>query len=200
MNIYKALQKCRVTLQNTSLKKSGRNGHLGFNYFTLDDFLGVVNKLFLDNDLFSAFNIITTAEGNREAELIVYYAPEGKEPESIRFTSPIANAELKGSTPIQSLGAVHTYMRRYLYVNALEIAEPEIIDYLSGSDKIVDTKEENVLDENLLAEAKDIKLTLDKVASHLKKDINDITNEDLALVISLKKEAIAKALAKKANS
>lgn len=198
MNIYTRLQKCRVALQKSKLKKSGRNGHLGFNYFTLDDFIFRVNELFLEHDLFSAFSIVTSADGVREAELVIYYKPEGKELESVRFCSPIADAGLKGSTAIQSLGAVHTYMRRYLYVNALEITEPEILDALLGTDAIEPVEKEE-LDANLLAEANSIKLPLDKVAKYFKKDVTELTNEDLAKGIALQKEAIAKALAKKAN-
>ena len=188
MNIYKKLQECRVALQNTNLRKSGKNGHLGFSYFTLDDFMGVVNKLFLDHDLCSAFNIITTADGVREAELTVFYQPEGKEVETLRFTSPIASAELKGSTPIQSLGAVHTYMRRYLYVNALEIAEPEILDYICGSDMIA----EPTLDPNLINEATELGISLEKVATYYKKSVNTLTNDDLTQAIIKQKKALAK--------
>lgn len=188
MNIYKRLQECRVILQNTGVKKSGKNGHLGFSYYALDDFIGVVNKLFLDHDLFSAFNIVTTADGVREAELVIYYQPEdNNEVQSIRFTSPIADAGLKGSTAIQSLGAVHTYMRRYLYLNALEIAEPELLDYLSGSDEI-----ENKLDENLIAEACELDISLEAVATYFKKSTNALTNDDLAQAILKKKKALAK--------
>lgn len=148
--------------------------------------------------MFSAFSIVTSADGVREAELVVYYKPEGKELESVRFCSPIADAGLKGSTAIQSLGAVHTYMRRYLYVNALEITEPEILDALVGTD-VIETVEKEELDANLLTEAKSIKLTLEKVAIYFKKDVTELTNEDLVKGIALQKEAIAKALAKKAN-
>ena len=198
MNIYKKLQECRVALQNSNLKKSGKNGHLNFNYFTLDDFMGVVNKLFLDHDLCSMFNIVTTADGVREAELVIFYQPEGKEVETLRFTSPIADAKLVGSTPIQALGAVHTYMRRYLYVNALEIAEPEVLDYVCGSNAIP-TK--NELDENLVIEASALGIDLNKVATYLKKRLEDITDEELIVIINKKKAEIArkKAQAKTTN-
>lgn len=188
MNIYKRLQECRVLLQNTGVKKSGKNGHLGFSYYALDDFIGVVNKLFLDHDLFSAFNIVTTADGVREAELVIYYQPEdSKEVQSIRFTSPIADAGLKGSTAIQSLGAVHTYMRRYLYLNALEIAEPELLDYLSGSDEI-----DNTLDAKLIDEANELGISLEKVAKYYKKEVVALTNDDLAQAILKQKKALEK--------
>lgn len=39
MNIYKKLQKCRVDLQNSNLKKSGNNKFAGYSYFELGDFL-----------------------------------------------------------------------------------------------------------------------------------------------------------------
>ena len=48
--------------------------------------------------------------------------------EDITFTSPMAEANLKGTHPIQNLGAVQTYQRRYLYMAALEIVEHDAID------------------------------------------------------------------------
>lgn len=191
MSIYKKLQECRVILQNTNLKKSGKNGHLGFSYFTLDDFIGVVNKVFYDNDLFSAFSIVTTAEGNREAELMIYYQPEGRELQSVRFSSPIADAGLKGSTAIQSLGAVHTYMRRYLYVNALEIAEPELLDYVSGSEEI---ETYSKVDKTILDEANSLGIDMNALATYLKKELSDLTNEDVAGAIVKKRNQLAKKL------
>jgi hypothetical protein len=189
MSIYKKLQECRVLLQNTNLKKSGKNGHLGFSYFSLDDFIGVVNKLFLDHDLFSAFSIVTTAEGNREAELVIYHQPEGKPLETVRFSSPIADAGLKGSTAIQSLGAVHTYMRRYLYLNALEIAEPEVLDYVCGSD-MIETKP--IVAKELIEEATSLGIDLEKLATYLKKTVDKLTNEDLSSNIAKKRAQLAK--------
>jgi hypothetical protein len=46
----------------------------------------------------------------------------------IALTSPMAEANLKGCHPIQNLGAVETYTRRYLYVSALEIVEHDALD------------------------------------------------------------------------
>jgi hypothetical protein len=53
------------------------------------------------------------------------------------FASPIADASVKGTTPVQSLGAVHTYLKRYLYMNALEMIENDLLDAAAGSTKIV---------------------------------------------------------------
>jgi len=49
------------------------------------------------------------------------------------FTMPSEEAPLKGSTPIQQLGSVNTYLKRYLYLNALEIVENDLLDSQSGN-------------------------------------------------------------------
>lgn len=46
----------------------------------------------------------------------------------IVITSPMAEASLKGTHPIQNLGAVETYQRRYLWMTAMEIVEHDMLD------------------------------------------------------------------------
>jgi hypothetical protein len=46
----------------------------------------------------------------------------------------MAEANLKGCHPIQNMGAVQTYSRRYLYVSALEIVEHDALDATTGSE------------------------------------------------------------------
>jgi hypothetical protein len=46
----------------------------------------------------------------------------------IEITSPMSSAALKGVHEIQNLGAVQTYLRRYLWVAALEIVEHDALD------------------------------------------------------------------------
>ena len=58
MNVFEKLQLCRVELQKSNLKKSGKNKFAGFEYFELGDFLPKVNELFNDHKLFSNFNIV----------------------------------------------------------------------------------------------------------------------------------------------
>ena len=53
----------------------------------------------------------------------------------IKITSPMADAQLKGCHPIQNLGAVETYTRRYLWVSAMEIVEHDSLDATTGKDK-----------------------------------------------------------------
>ena len=124
--IEKKLQECRVELQNKKLKKSGENKFAKFKYYELTDFLPTVNQMFLEKGLFSNFSIF-----NNTAQLTITDTEDNDEQ---IFSSPIADAELKGCTPIQSLGAVHTYMKRYLYLNALEIVESDALDASIGSE------------------------------------------------------------------
>lgn len=142
MNIYTKLQKARIALQNTKLKKSGHNKFAGFKYFELGDLLPHINNIFDDLGLFSAFNI----QENYASLTIVN---TDKPDEMVFFTSPIADAQVKGTTPVQALGAVHTYLKRYLYLNALEIIENDILDAAVGSTRLItedDTKRTEVLD------------------------------------------------------
>ena len=121
MNVYEKLQKARIELQSTKMKKSGHNKFAGYQYFELGDFLPEINKLFKELGLCS-----TVSFGKELAELKVINIE--KPEEVITFTSPMADANLKGCHPIQNLGAVETYSRRYLYVTALEIVEHDALD------------------------------------------------------------------------
>lgn len=137
LNIYKKLQNARVQLQNKNLKKSGKNNFANFNYYELADFLPSINEIFDNVGLFSSFSI-----DDKEAYLIITNIDNPNE--TIRFSSPTAEAEIKGCTPIQCLGGIHTYMKRYLYLNALEIVESDMFDSKVGDkkDPLVEGKKE----------------------------------------------------------
>ena len=128
LNIYEKLQKVRVELQGKNLKKSGENKFAKYKYYELGDFLPTINKLFLEHKLFS--QVTFTSE---EAMLRIV---DIEKPESyVVFTSPMADADLKGCHAIQNLGAVQTYQRRYLYMTALEIVEHDALDATTGKDE-----------------------------------------------------------------
>ena len=119
-NIKAKLQEARVRLQETSLQKSGKNAYAGFKYYELKDFMPAVNSIFNDLGICSNFSI---EDGVATLEIM-----DVDDNNSIKFTSPIANVDMKGCTAIQGIGAMHTYMKRYLYLNALEIVENDILD------------------------------------------------------------------------
>lgn len=120
-SIFARLQSCRVELAEMHLEKGGENKFAGYKYFELADFLPSVNRLFAIHNLCG----ITTFTKD-EAKLTIYDTDGGGE--TIVFSSPMAEANLKGAHPIQNMGAVQTYQRRYLYMAALEITDPDALD------------------------------------------------------------------------
>ena len=121
-NIFSKLQAVRVELQNRNKKKSGQNKFAGFKYFELSDFIPEVNSLFREQNLTSCFNLY-------ELEATLDIINTENPTEMITFRSPVPQSyELKGANAIQILGGTHTYLKRYLYLNALEIVENDMID------------------------------------------------------------------------
>jgi len=124
--VYAKLQKARMMLQAAPLKKSGHNKFAGYQYFELGDFLQTINSIFYEVGLCSVISF--------DKELATLRIIDTDNGGSITFTSPMAEANLKGCYPIQNLGAVETYSRRYLYVTALEIVEHDALDATTGQD------------------------------------------------------------------
>jgi hypothetical protein len=124
--VFHKLQTARIKLQSMQLKKSGHNKFAGYQYFELGDFLPTINQIFHELGLCSTVSFTKDI-----AELLVFDTDTGG---AISFTSPMAEAQLKGCHPVQNLGATQTYLRRYLYVNALEIVEHDALDATTSSD------------------------------------------------------------------
>lgn len=124
-NVFAKLQAARVALQKKKLKKTGQNNYSGYTYFELADFLPAANEVLLEHGLFTRVFFRT-----QYAYLVVYNIDQPRE--RIVFTSPMAEASLRGTHPIQNVGAIETYQRRYLYMLALEIVEHDILDATTG--------------------------------------------------------------------
>jgi hypothetical protein len=131
LNIYQKLQKSRVELQKSSMKKTGKNKFSNYEYFELGDFLPRINELMDKYGLTAIFLF-----EKEEATLILI--DTDKPDDNIKFSSPVAMAQLKGCHDVQNIGATQTYMRRYLYVMAFEIAEHDTVE---TSEKEVDLAE-----------------------------------------------------------
>jgi hypothetical protein len=118
--VHKKLMEARLLLQHAPLKKSGHNKFAGYSYFELGDFLPTINSIFYKTGLCGVVSF-----GKELASLTITDIEDGSE---IVLTSPMAEANLKGCHPIQNLGAVETYTRRYLWVSAMEIVEHDALD------------------------------------------------------------------------
>ena len=121
MNIYEKIQKAKELILQANLKKTGKNNFAGYTYYELADLLPTIiqvcNKLKLFtkvsfNDEFAMLDIINVEEPN----------------ETLQYTSPMKELNLKGANAIQALGGVQTYQRRYLYMSAFDIIENDMFD------------------------------------------------------------------------
>ena len=120
MGVHKKLMDARILLQQAPLKKSGHNKFAGYSYFELGDFLPTINQIFSKVGLCGVVSF--------DKELATLTITDTDDSTEIKLTSPMADANLKGCHPIQNLGAVETYTRRYLWVSAMEIVEHDALD------------------------------------------------------------------------
>jgi hypothetical protein len=127
MSIYGKLQEARVKLQSTPLQKSGKNTYSGYSYFELSDFMPTVQELFLEHGLCGVLSF-----GQEVATLTIHDVEA--DDKTITFTSPMSTAALKGCHEVQNLGAVESYIRRYLWTTALEIVENDVLDATTGKE------------------------------------------------------------------
>lgn len=137
MSLNESIISIRVKLQNSTLKKSGLNKFAGFDYFELSDFLPRLNELMLEekvNDLFTIDNDKATLTLIKGEERQTYSIP------FIVFDTPINSKGQKSMQDIQYLGALNTYYKRYLYLNAFGITDGDVIDALENNSKM--TKEQ----------------------------------------------------------
>lgn len=129
MSVHKKLMEARIELQGTELKKSGLNKFAGYSYFELGDFLPATMAIF---NRLGLCGVVSYSK--EEASLTITDIEDGT---VIVITSPMSEANLKGTHPIQNLGAVETYERRYLWVTAMEIVEHDILDASTGYEEPV---------------------------------------------------------------
>lgn len=118
------LAKVRVGLAEAGIKKSGKNTYAGYDYFELQDFMAPATKLMTENELVDEISFT--------ADMATMTITGFEGGESVTFTCPLAEANLKGCHPVQNLGAAITYTRRYLYQIAFNIVESDTLDKTTG--------------------------------------------------------------------
>lgn len=126
-NVYQKLLKARAMFLGSDTKKSGKNMHLAFKYFELDDIVPVATKIFEEVGLISLVNFTSdtatmTIVNTDDGEKVDFSAPFNQ-------IAPIVSSSGKQATnEMQALGSSITYMRRYLYMIVLDICEPDDIE------------------------------------------------------------------------
>ena len=138
--VHKKLMQARVELQSMPLKKSGHNKFAGYNYFELGDFLPQVNAIFHRLGLCSVVSF--------DAEYASLTITDVDDGTMIVITSPMVESNMKGASPIQSLGGCQTYQRRYLYMCATDLIESDSFDASAPikEEKVIITPTQGIAD------------------------------------------------------
>lgn len=128
-NIYGKLNEARRRFLEAGIKKSGVNRFAEFKYFTLEDIIPVKQHIFNELGLLDAISFDADS-----ATLVLINVDNPVE--MLTFSSPLEKDESLIKNPIQKLGAVETYVRRYLYMLLLDIVEADAVEAVT--DKPVD--------------------------------------------------------------
>ena len=129
LNVYGKLAVARGKFLSAGVKKTGKNTYAEFKYFTLEDIIPIKQSIFNEVGLMDCISF-----GTEVATLTLTNIDNPEE--SIEFMSPLKEDESLIKNPIQKLGAVETYVRRYLYLLMLDIVEADAIEAVT--DKPVD--------------------------------------------------------------
>ena len=144
MSVYKKLNEARSQFHTLKLKKSGLNKFAGYSYFELADFLIPALEVFKRHDLCAYISF-----ANDLATMRIVDVTDGT---IIEITSPMSSAALKGCHEVQNLGAVQSYLRRYLWVTAMEIVEHDALDSSEGPAPKKDSAAPDITDHLLAIE------------------------------------------------
>lgn len=133
MNIYQKLLRARAMFLEVDVKKTGKNMNLSFKYFELEDIVPVAIRIFEEVGIMPVVNFTSDTA---TMTMVNTDNPE----ETITFTSPfnqvspiVSNAGKQVTNEMMALGSSITYMRRYLYMIALDICENDDIDASAGT-------------------------------------------------------------------
>lgn len=128
LNVYQKLIEARNEFLNTYITQSGKNIHLEFKYFELSDIIPSITRIFNNIGLIAIANFT-----NDVATLNIINTD--KSDENIEFTAPFNQVEpiigksgKQATNNMQALGSSITYMRRYLYLIAMDICVNDSIE------------------------------------------------------------------------
>lgn len=135
MNVRQKLAKARLYFLNQKVQKSGKNMHLEFKYFELEDIVPPAIRIF------ARVGLTTSIQFTNEMAMMNVYNVDNLEEAPLVFVVPyrevkpiISNQGKEVTNPMQALGSSITYLRRYLWMAVLDITEPDDVDANLGSE------------------------------------------------------------------
>lgn len=143
MNVRQKLAKARLYFLNQKVQKSGKNMHLEFKYFELEDIVPPAIRIF------ARVGLTTNIEFTDDKAVMSVFNADNIEEAPMTFTVPyrevkpiVSNQGKEVTNPMQALGSSITYLRRYLWMAVLDITEPDDVDANLGSDDNTDDNNE----------------------------------------------------------
>lgn len=140
MNALAKLQLARLKFLQAGVKKTGKNIHLEFMYFELQDIVPSAESIF------SEVGLLMVPTFGKEFATAKVYNVDDREEDPIVFEAPftqiapiVSNTGKVVTNEMQALGSSITYMRRYLWQLVLDIIESDSIDNTSGADDATDS-------------------------------------------------------------
>lgn len=128
VNVYQKLLAARTKFLESNVEKSGKNMHLQFKYFELEDIVPTATRIFNEIGLIpivtfdSNVATMTMVNVDNPEETAVFFAPFNQ------LAPIVSNSGNAVTNEMQALGSSITYMRRYLYMIALDICESDSVD------------------------------------------------------------------------
>ena len=139
-NVYGKLAAARRMFLDARVRKSGVNRHLEFEYWTLDDITPTQTRIFEQVGLIELFTFVPgrrAPEGGwheepaARARVVNIDDPDDYAEFSARWTDLPVQTNSQGrraSNELQEYGKAQTYLRRYVKMLVLDLAEPDQLD------------------------------------------------------------------------
>ncbi len=201
-NVYAKLIKARHEMQQKAIDKTGKNRHLEYTYFTLDDIVPTATEIFdelglilIVNDMDAPIISETTEKAEEITRIWSAQVVDIDDPTStidfrgtyIQNDQVLTKTGKAATTAIQAAGAAITYWRRYIWMIVLDLVETDLIDQNAQEPK--DETQEN----SAKAPAKKKSMPLPKnERQQLAKEMTDGAEASELMLTTLKKNAVCR--------
>jgi len=126
MTIHKKIADFKNEFHGLNMAMSGLNKHSGFAFFQIQDFIKDATELLAKHGL--VFKISFPSMTICKGECIDTETGEKEE-----YWCPCAEANIPKATPVQNVGGMMTYVRRYMWSLFLDLVEFDGVDGTSGA-------------------------------------------------------------------
>ena len=147
-NVYQKLQEARRLFLEAGAKKTGKNMHLSFMYFELEDIVPICENIF------SKVGLIAVPCITADTAYMNVHDCDHPETTPVGFCTPFTPIQPnKATNEMQALGSSITYIRRYLWMLVMDIVEKDSIDCMPGNQELTPHTPENTKPVTLVKKA-----------------------------------------------